>query len=292
VIRPWTVPIALGALALASGIALSLASRARRPAAPAPAGSGAARPAPTRIASTCAAASETVAALGLAPRLAAVDRQAAVPGAPDAVIVGSGGMLSSERIAAVAPDLAFVWWYENDAARAFERLGVPVVRLRASSVEEALGLVETVAEACGEAADGRALAGRLRAEIGEAGPAGGSAGADSPLVFLELHSPWKSCGPGSYGHDLVARAGGRNLAAGSAVPYPLVSAESVIAAQPDVILLVREDPGRADDFASRPGCGALKAVRGGRVHVVPNALVSPGPRAAEAVRTLRALFRR
>ncbi|NQT52563.1 ABC transporter substrate-binding protein, partial [bacterium] len=199
--------------------------------------------------------------------------------------------LSAARLAAARPDVALLWGYQRGAAEQVERLGIPAVRLRARSAEEAVALVASVAEACGAGEAGRSLVRRLRSELAELDASMPRKDAAArPLVYLELHSPFKCCGPGSYGHDLIVRAGGRNLAADAPVPYPVLSNEAILAAQPDLVVLVRAAGTPGGDLAARPGWASLRAVRAGRVHVVPSRLLSPGPRVAEAVGTLRRLF--
>ena len=273
---------------LAAGVLLAgwpqgAGSRARHDA------SQAAAPAPLRVVSLCSAATEAMVALGIADRLVGVDQHSAVAGAPHVSVLATGGRLSAERLLAAKPHLAFAWWYQRGAIEQMQGLGLRVVPLRAQSVAEAVALVERVAEACSVAERGAALASRLRGELAalaREAPAAESA----PLVYLELHSPFKSCGPGSYAHDLIVSAGGRNVAADAGTAYPMVSSEVLLTRQPDVILLVRAAGTPRDDLGARPGWASLRAVADGRVHVLPNDLMSPGPRVAEAVRTLRQLL--
>jgi iron complex transport system substrate-binding protein len=274
----------LAAGALLAGWPPGAGSRARHDATPG------AEPAPLRVVSLCSAATEAMVALGIADRLAGVDEHSAPAGAPHVPVLAAGGRLSAERLLAAKPQVAFAWWYQQGAIEQMQSLGLRVVPLRAQNVAEAVVLVERVAEACSVAERGAALAGRLRSELAELEREPLPATQQRPLVYLELHSPFKSCGPGSYAHDLIVAAGGRDVAADAGTAYPMVSSEVLLARQPDVILLVRAAGTPKEDLTARPGWAGLRAVAGGRVHVLPNDLMSPGPRVAEAVRTLRRLL--
>ncbi len=274
----------LGAVALTVAGALLAAGCGDRDA-----GRAAARCAAPRAVSLCSAATESLVALGLAGQLVGVDQHAA-SAAPGVPVVATGGALSAERLVAMKPDLAFVWWYQRGAAEQLRRLGIRVVALRAQGVDDAVRLVEQVAEAAGARAEGQRVAGQLRTRLGELDRAPLPPPKRRPLVYIELQCPFRSCGPGSYGHDLVVRAGGRNLGEKADSPYPTLSNEAVLAAQPDAIVLVKAAGTPHEDVAARPGWSALRAVTGRRVHRVCSDLLSPGPRAAEAVATLRRLL--
>ena len=79
-----------------------------------------------------------------------------------------------------------------------------------------------------------------------------------------------------------------NIAEATGQAFPQMSAEAIIAADPQVIILADEDAGEsAETVSARPGWGAIAAVEDGRVHVVSPDIVSrPGPRLVEALQTL------
>ena len=87
-------------------------------------------------------------------------------------------------------------------------------------------------------------------------------------VFLELYGPLKTVGRDTYTNDLLELAGARNVA-GDAKGTVLFSAERLVQADPDVILVV----GAAADgqsLASRPGMAELQSGP-------PGARFAPGP---------------
>src|SRR5690606_16551139 len=73
---------------------------------------------------------------------------------------------------------------------------------------------------------------------------------ERPLVFVEVwNDPLMTAGPGSFLDELIRRAGGRNLAHDAPDPWPFYSVETVIARDPDVILLTNR---YRDEVLARP----------------------------------------
>lgn len=103
-----------------------------------------------------------------------------------------------------------------------------------------------------------------------------------------------TCAPGSFIDSLIQLAGGENIVTDDSVRWPQVSAEFVVAANPDYILTgtsctVDQDPAavraelidtlRADAFWSQ-----LEAVRAARVVVIDSDILNrPGPRILDAL---------
>jgi len=114
----------------------------------------------------------------------------------------------------------------------------------------------------------------------------------APDVYFETWTDNKSAAEGSGYHEKVVNAGGKNIFAGSAVEYPEVDPEAIIARQPEVIVKlvgsgayvfggysginVTRFSGVRDALLSRPGWDTIPAVRNGRVFVIHNAILG-GP---------------
>src|SRR5207245_10801861 len=108
-----------------------------------------------------------------------------------------------------------------------------------------------------------------------------------PRVYHEIDAsdPAKifTVGPGSYIDDLIKIAGGVNVAANATTAYPQLSAEQIVKADPEVIVLAA-DPYAAKpaDVAARSGWSAISAVRNGRIGTIePNLINRPGPRGGQ-----------
>ena len=242
---------------------------------------------PSRIVSLCLPATDTLLRLGRAGRLVGVDEHGVrIPGAERLPVVARGGTVSIERIVAAGADLAFVWWYQEEAARVLEAHRVPVVRLRSPRAADVPAMIRLVGDCAGEQAAAAALARPVEAFL--AASVAATPATHAPAVFLELYGPFKTAGRGTFLDDLIALAGGRNLAAASE-GHVIFSAEAVAAADPCVVLLAGAPP---EDFVRRPGMAGTAAARAGRVWALDRALTVAGAGLPESVARLRDLLRR
>jgi iron complex transport system substrate-binding protein len=241
---------------------------------------------PARLLSLCTSATDTIVALGAAERLVAIDEFGrVVPGTERAIIVGKGSAVSREHVASLRVDLAFVWWYQDDAAAMLAELGVPVVRVRSGRAAELPAMIRLI----GECVDCRAAADRTAAQVE-------SFLAKSPprpaqhakRVFLELYGALKTVGRDTYTNDVLELAGARNVAA-DAKGTVLFSAERLLQADPDVILVVGAASDRAA-LVSRPGMTELSAVRQGRVFALDRYWLVAGPQMPQSVEKIRAVI--
>jgi iron complex transport system substrate-binding protein len=100
-------------------------------------------------------------------------------------------------------------------------------------------------------------------------------------------SPPMTVGGGSYLSEVIRAAGAENVFDDLAASSATVSLEAIAARDPDAILYLAPDPEHAPDLASRPGWRAIRAVRQGRVLVVPASLYDrPSPRMPQAAADL------
>jgi len=240
---------------------------------------------PVRILSLCTSATDTIIALGQVQRLAAIDDYSSVvPGSDKATIIGKGGAISREQVLALRIDLAFIWWYQDDAGATLEEMGVPVVRVRSARAAEAPALVRLI----GDCINARDHAEKLASDI-EAFVAGSAKQAPpaqpAARVFLELYGPFKTMGRETYADDLLTLAGAQN-AASDISGTGLLSAEKLMAADPDAILLV-EDFADPASLAQRPGMSSLRAVHEGRVVCIDRYWLVAGPNLPQSVAALR-----
>lgn len=122
-----------------------------------------------------------------------------------------------------------------------------------------------------------------------------------PRVYLEGYSPYKTHGPGSGGAEMAALAGGDNIAAALAIPYPEITSEWVLSQDPEIIVKIssvadcygsdqRQQLAKVrEEIMARPGWDRLTAVRQGRVYVMAGP-VSSGPRALVGIAYLAKWF--
>lgn len=253
-----------------------------------------------RIVSLAPSNTELLFAVGAGSQVVGRDAFSDFPEAALAVtdIGGGWGEIDTETLLALDPDLvlsADIIAAEQNTA--LEALGLTVYVLPNPLVLDDLYTnIETVAALTGHSDNAAALNDALRTRVTAVLET--VAGADSaPLVFYQLDSsdptaPWTS-GSGTFIDTLIGMAGGRNVGAVLDGAWAQISAEELIAQNPDVILM-----GDAvwsgltpEDIAARPGWDAIAAVQNGQVFAFDDNLVSrPGPRMVDGLETLAALL--
>lgn len=219
---------------------------------------------PRRVLSLCTSATDTIVRIGAGERLAAIDQYSLiVPGTEDIVVVGKSSVISREQVIALGIDLAFIWWYQDDAATLLEGLSIPAVRIRSGRMTEVPAMIRLLGKCLGHSQIAESLAREVAEYIHSADsrPA-----ASKKRVYLELYSPLRTVGGDSYINDLIELAGGWNIAGGASGSVQL-SAEHLIEADPDVILFV-EGFATIPSITRRSGMRELMAVQTGRVYPI------------------------
>jgi iron complex transport system substrate-binding protein len=205
-----------------------------------------------------------------------------------------------DKILAVQPDLVLTFSdLQGDIARDLIKAGVPVYAFNTRSVEDILGMVETVGRLVGAEDKALAIVAQLEAQIAEARTHATArlarTGRRPRVYFEEWDEPlisgirWAS--------ELIEIAGGEDIFAEQARsplardrrPIP----EAVIAAAPEIIIgSWCGKHFRPERIAARPGWETVPAVRDGRLHEIKSAIIlTPGPVAiSEGLPQLQAIF--
>ncbi|MGH2517344.1 MAG: ABC transporter substrate-binding protein [Ktedonobacterales bacterium] len=234
--------------------------------------------APQRIISETPADSEILAALGVASRVVAVDYYTDFPAALAAkpkITDGQTFNLNDEAILGYKPDLVLGYggYFKSDeqklAAAHISVVDLPLVASLADSLTElklAGQLVHADATATTVAASLQQRISAVEHKV---------AGAQPVSVYMEdgtYNGLYSTYGQGSYGDELIRDAGGTNIFAGDSDSggYPNVSAEAIVKANPQVIVLTEgiQAGGDPTTVAARPGWSVIAAVRNNRVYAV------------------------
>jgi len=180
----------------------------------------------------------------------------------------------------------------KDLADALRRAGIPVLEMKIGNFAELFDAERKIGDAVGEPERAARQVREMQARLGTAAKLYAGVPRDRlPRVFIEVWSdPLITAGGMSFLDDVVARAGGINVAHDFEHDYPTINPEKVVEWNPDVILLcyMAETENAAAQIAGRIGWGGIKAVRERRViaDISPDALLRPGPRLVEGVRLL------
>lgn len=254
-----------------------------------PSAEEAARP-PQRIVSLIPSATEIIVALGAAERLVARSDYDVDPAVAHLPSVGPGLTPSLEQLTVLQPDLV-VAWPENPSRSLIGRLSDLGVEIYAPQVQTLADIKRTARELghiLGTEPAAESLVTSIEAELEALGTV--VADRERPTVFYVVwYDPPTTTGARTYIHELIEKAGGRNIFEDAPGLWPRVSLEEVVRRQPDIVLVsqTEENPIDIDLLSSAVGWRELRAVRDGNVvQVDANLFNRPGPRVAEAARRL------
>lgn len=243
-----------------------------------------------RIVSLIPSATETVVAMGLADLLVARTDFDAGPGVDSLPSVGGGVDPSLEALVSHRPDLVLTWatGKEAELRERLETLGIPVFAVDVTDTADIFRTVANVGALAGRTDAADSLAASMRAEI-EAVRASVASRPTPSVFFIVWHDPPMTTGGGTFIHEMIGVAGGRNVFGDATEPWPNVALEEVVRRRPDVIVLPVGEKGaaRLEELRREPGWRDVPAVREGRVVIVDAELMNrPGPRLGEAARRL------
>ena len=237
---------------------------------------------PQRVVSLLPSLTETVCELGACARLVGTDRYSNWPTAVQA-LPKLGGLDDAqvERIVALKPDLVLAA-VSTRAVERLEGLGLRVLALEPRNLKDTRRVVETVARALGDEAGGAALWLRMERRI-DAAAARVPGSWRGRRVYFEVASVPYAAGAASFVGELLGRMGLANIVPAALGPFPQLSPEFVLRAQPDVVMAAAQ---ALAEMPLRPGWQSLQALRAGATcgfAAVPHdALMRAGPRLAEA----------
>jgi iron complex transport system substrate-binding protein len=194
---------------------------------------------PLRIVSLAPNITEILYALDLGDQVVGVTEFSNYPeAAKEKPRVGTYVASSIEKIISLSPDLIIGTFggTRKETVSRLEGLGYPVFVTKSENMEAVMVMIENIGMITNREQQARALATGLRRRIKAVVDA--VAGADRPLVFLQINAkPLMTVGGGSFHDELILLAGGENLAGGTDARYPQYSIEDVVKREPDYILI-------------------------------------------------------
>lgn len=242
---------------------------------------------PRRIVSIAPSATEIVYALGAGDLLVAVDDFSDFPAEAQALPKVGGFRTSPEAIVAHQPDLVLAVT-QAEVAPVLEAQGQRVIVFDSTDIEGVYKDIVLLGRILGRDAAAQELVARMRSRI-DAVAARTRDLPDKPRVLHELDATDPSrvyvAGANNFIDTMIRIAGGVNVGAVGQGQYPQLSAEEIVRADPQVIVLGDAKYGvTVESVRARPGWSAVDAVRTGRiVPIDPDIVSRPGPRLADAV---------
>jgi iron complex transport system substrate-binding protein len=295
---------ALLATVVVAAVALAVTGAAGAPATPAassqfpvtittPAGKVTVSKRPQRIISLSPTATESLFAIGAGRQVVAVDDQSDHPrNAPRTSL--SGFTPNVEAIASYRPDLVVIAYDPKGLSGALRRLGITVVHHDgARTIKGAYQQIRQLGLVTGHEPEATRLVRTMKSRIGRI-IAKARATASRFSVYHELTPDLYSATSQTFVGKVYQALGLRNIADAAdsvGTGYPQLSAEYVLSANPDLIVLADTVccGQRPSTVAARPGWDRISAVRTGSVVRIHDSIASRwGPRLVDFFRAMSA----
>ena len=253
---------------------------------------------PQRIVSLAPSNTEILFAVGAGAQVVGRDEFSDYPAEASSIesIGGSFGEYNTEAIVALEPDLVLAAEINPpELVQQLEDLGLTVYYLaNPTTLEGMYTNLETVASLSGQ--DATELVDSLKARVAAVDEKIAPLSSRIP-VFYEIDAsdptkPW-TYGPGTFGELLIDRAGGYNIGSIASDPYPQLSLEEIVLANPSVIILGDSMWGvTPESVLARPGWETIPAVQSNSIFPIDDNLISrPGPRLVDGLEQLAKLLR-
>ena len=240
---------------------------------------------PQRIVSLAPSITEILFAIGAGDRVAGVTSYCDYPPeAREKTTIGDTLKPNLERIVALNADLVIISTASQIEAsfRKLEELGIPVYVTNPRNIDEVITAIDKLGDLIGNRERAHQLTEGLRTRIASIESRVAKGPRPSVLVLLGTE-PLITVGSRSFISDLIDRAGARSISADENADYPQYSIETVIAKQPEIILL------QSGGTELNPQLQQTPAARSGRVyHIDDDLLLRPGPRIIDGLEQLAA----
>lgn len=244
-----------------------------------------------RVVTLVPAATEIIVALGQTAVLVGRAEEDSARSVAHLPSVGRILTPSVERIVDLRPQLVIAWPGADPVLQHMRALGVRTFAARFDRVNDVAVNTREIGRLLGVAQRADSLAQRITSELAQLRRQHAEDRRPAVLYLLDTEPYWTS-GASTFIDDLIGIAGGTNVFTDLPVQWSQVSMESVVARQPDVII-VAQPPRRAEarDWLQERGWRQLPAVRSGRVYFVDaDHFNSPGPDVVETARQLANLL--
>jgi iron complex transport system substrate-binding protein len=246
---------------------------------------------PRRIVSLSPTATEMLFAIGAGSQVVAVDDQSNYP-ANAPITKLSGYQPNLEAIAGYAPDLVVAAEDLGSLVHGMQQIGVPILlESAAKNLDDSYLQLLQLGQATGHEADAQAVVARMRGQV-SAFIALVAKPKRQLSVYHELDNTYYSATSATFIGQVYRLLGLKNIAdeaKAAAKDYPQLSAEYIVASNPDLIVLADTKCCKQDlsSVAARPGWAGVAAVRSGAVVGVDDDIASRwGPRVIDFMQAI------
>lgn len=200
-----------------------------------------------------------------------------------------GGVIdpSLEKLVSLKPDLVLAIGDLNntDLTNVIQKLGLPVFIVNPHGFHDIYRAVLDLGKAINAEKEASALVARLQAR--ETAVRQRVSGKSRPRMFFVLWpDPVITAGHGAFITDLIEAAGGESVTADIGNEWPRLSFETVLAEQPEYLLLVKGSGVTLDQLRHHGNWMRLDAVKDGKVFYTDDRIQFPSPISFDALEDL------
>ena len=215
------------------------------------------------------------------------------PEAKSIEIVGGLGIANIEKLLSLKPDLLITPNEPNkEENRLISQAGIRFLVVQAPNVQGMLDELLEIGRAVGKAERAKSVVAKMQAELDIVAQLYKNTDHEElPRVFIEIsNDPLVTIGGRSFINDVIARAGGVNVAAEVSESYPCINPEKVIDWDPDVIIpcYMGNKENISEQISGRIGWDGISAIKSGQIYSeFPGDLIMRGgPRLIEGIKIL------
>ncbi|MBQ5384327.1 MAG: cobalamin-binding protein [Treponema sp.] len=251
---------------------------------------------PVKIISLGAASTEILYEVGAGKQIAAVSDVSNYPEQAKKLPTIGGfdaKTISLEKILSFKPDFIIIYSGMHDfLIPSFEKFHIPYYVSNAATIADVIDEIKDIAYLTGYKSTGDSLEKKYKKIVAKISENIKKSGKDKPDVFWEVYNaPFMSAGKNSFINDVISICGGKNIFGDIDQAYPVVSEETIIASDPDFILLPNDMYPSTDAVMNRRGWQNITAVKNNAVIIInADIFTRPGPRIFEALETLQEIF--
>ncbi len=189
---------------------------------------------------------------------------------------GNWDFINMESIAALKPDLVVLWAHQTEAVEVLERRGFPVFGVFLQRFDDVHREIRALGRLAGVEEKAQTLIGLAMEERQWVRDrVRSSPGANAPSVyFMWAQGDLETSGGTSTVNELIEEAGGRNVFGHLTQEHLVVHWESLLKADPDVIVMWVNETRDPSHVLVDPRWRSVRAVRKGRVHELPDIFTS------------------
>lgn len=199
--------------------------------------------------------------------------------------------VNTEKVVSLEPDLVLADTGNGEAVDALRKAGLPVLVMEAKTFDQIYDAIELIGKATGNDTKASEVVKKMKADVADVKKKVETVDeAKRPNVWIEVDPSLFTAGTGTFIHDMVTMAGGKNIAA-DLEGWKQLSEEKVLQRNPDVILNTYGyyDKESAEKIKKRPKWQQVKAIQNNRVFAVDSDMVTrPGPRITEGLKEIAA----